>query len=120
MPYGDPDPQDPNMLVGVPVDLDREAVREMAYAFAEEYASLGYDEKRLLALFREPSYSGPHLASSILGEGEIRSIVSESVGRWGGTRVIVHDPEAPRAIDVESVGLGGGNRQSTVNDQEGE
>ncbi len=123
MPYGDPDPQDPSMLVGVSVTLDCEAVREMAYAFAEEYSLLGYDEKRLLALFHEPSYTGPHRALSILGEEEIRSIVAESVECWGRVRVIVREPRALPTTDVGLVALGGGrggDREPTVNGEEGE
>ena len=35
MPYQDPDPTDPNMLVGVMLPADAEAMRDMAYVFAE-------------------------------------------------------------------------------------
>jgi hypothetical protein len=31
MPYKDPDPTDPNMLIGVMLPADAEATREMAY-----------------------------------------------------------------------------------------
>ncbi len=44
MPYKDPDPKDPNMLVGVILPGDREAINEMAYVFAEEFARQGYDK----------------------------------------------------------------------------
>ena len=40
MPYGDPDPSDPSVLVGVEVPADAGAMREMAWVFAEEFAGL--------------------------------------------------------------------------------
>jgi len=40
MPFQDPDPTDPNMLVGVVLPADAEATREMAYVFAEEFARM--------------------------------------------------------------------------------
>ena len=96
MPYDDPDPQDPNVLVGVSVPATGDvahSMREMAYAFAEEFASLGYDEHRLLSLFRRPFYAGAHKAFQVLGEAEISKIVRESLSAWGGYRIVVRDTE---------------------------
>jgi hypothetical protein len=76
------EPDDPMALVGVPVPADVEVWREMAYVFAEEFARLGYDEARLLALFRSPFYAGLHRAWRALGEAEIRAIVAECVHVW--------------------------------------
>ena len=91
MPYDDPDPQDPNVLVGVPVPGTEHSMREMAYAFAEEFAVLGFDENQLLSMFRRPFYSGAHRAFQVLGEAEISKIVRESLGVWGGYRVAIRD-----------------------------
>ncbi len=74
---------DPMELVGVPVPADGQVWREMAYVFAEEFARLGYDAPRLLALFRSPFYAGLHRAWRALGEAEVRAIVAECVGAWG-------------------------------------
>ena len=63
----------------------------MAYAFAEEFAALGFDEGRLLALFRQPFYAGAHRALLVLGEEAIATIVRESTAVWGRFRVKVHD-----------------------------
>ena len=41
MPYKDPDPSDPNVLVGVVLPAEKETMQEMAYAFAEEYRTPG-------------------------------------------------------------------------------
>jgi hypothetical protein len=91
MPYLDPEPDDPHVLVGVALPADRESVREMAYAFAEEFTALGFDEARLLALFRTPFYAGAHRALRVLGEEEIARIVGECARARGGFRVSVRD-----------------------------
>jgi hypothetical protein len=81
-----PEPDDPLELVGVAVPADHEVWREMAWVFAEEFGRLGYDEARLLALFRSPFYAGLHRAWRALGEAEVRDIVTACVGAWGGRR----------------------------------
>ena len=91
MPYGDPDPDDPHVLVGVSLPGDAGSVREMAAAFAEEFAAMGFDEDRILGLFRRPFYAGVHRALGILGEDGIRKIVRESVNVWGRRRLVVRD-----------------------------
>ena len=83
MPYGDPDPTDPNVLVGVALPAGVDAVRDMAYVFAEEFARLGFDAARLLRLFRNPFYAGAHRAYLALGEPEVRAIAEECVRVWG-------------------------------------
>ena len=96
MPYDDPDPEDPNVLVGVALPADRAAIREMAYTFAEGFAGLGFDERKLMALFRQPFYAGAHQALQALGEPEIERIVRESLRVWGGYRVVVKDAAEER------------------------
>ena len=91
MPYGDPDPQDPHVLIGVLLPAGRESLREMAATFAEEFAALGYGRERLMALFRQPFYAGAHQAYTTLGESEIARIVEDCLRVWGGCRVTVQD-----------------------------
>ena len=83
MPYREPDPSDPNVLIGVAVTADAESTRDMAWVFAEEFARLGYDARRILGLFRTPFYAGAHRAWCALGETEIAAIVDQCVGVWG-------------------------------------
>jgi len=106
MPYEDPDPLDPNMLVGVALPADADAVREMAIAFADEFARLGYDTERLLALFGQPFYRGAHQAWSVLGEAAVRDIVRDSVAFWGAWRVAV-DERAAGLVQLELDDAGG-------------
>jgi hypothetical protein len=98
MPFRDPDPTDPNMLVGVLLPADAEASRDMAYVFAEEFARLGYDRGQLLGLFRTPFYGGAHGAYRQLGETEILSIIDECLNAWGSIRIRVQDVPSPSLV----------------------
>ncbi len=91
MPYNQPDPTDPNVLVGVVLPGDAAATREMAYVFAEEYARMGYDGNRLLGLFRNPFYTAAHNAYRALGEKAVQSIIEECIGAWGGIKISISD-----------------------------
>ena len=91
MPYGDPDPTDPNILVGVVLPAGEEAMQDMAYVFAEEFARMGLDEAAILDLFRNPFYGGAYQAYRALGAGAVRAIVSECVAVWGRAAGQIHD-----------------------------
>jgi len=91
MPYKDPDPTDPNMLVGVVLPADAEATREMAYVFAEEFARFGYTREQLLWLFKNPFYGGAHGAYRALGEKEILLIIDECIDVWGHAKFSILD-----------------------------
>ena len=101
MPYKDPDPSDPNMLVGVMLPAEAEATRDMAYVFAEEFARLGYSREQLLGLFKNPFYGGAHGAYRALGENETVSIIDECVNAWGQAKVSILDS----AIDEQDCEL---------------
>jgi hypothetical protein len=91
MPFKDPDPTDPNMLVGVVLPADAEATRDMAYVFAEEFARLGYTREQLLWLFKNPFYGGAHGAYRALGENETLSIIDECLTAWGRAKFSILD-----------------------------
>jgi len=98
MPYDEPDPADPNILVGVVLPADQEAVSEMAYVFAEEFARMGFDERQLLRLFQNPFYAAAHQAYLALGEEVVQSIIEECVGAWGSHRFSILDFGLPLQI----------------------
>jgi len=87
MPYDHPEPDDPQMLVGVLLPGDEHTTREMAYTFAEEFARMGYTREQLLALFRNPYYGGAHGAYVTLGDDAINAIVDECVACFAPARV---------------------------------
>ena len=82
MPYRDPDPTDPSVLVGVELPAEAGTAQDMAWVFAEEFARLGYAAPDILRLFASPFYAGAHRAFLALGETEIRAIIGECVGVW--------------------------------------
>jgi hypothetical protein len=98
MPFKDPDPTDPNMLVGVMLPADAEAMRDMAYVFAEEFARLGYSREQLLWLFKNPFYGGAHGAYRALGEQETLIIIDECLSVWGNIRVTVQDVQVVQNV----------------------
>ena len=105
MPYDDPEADDPHVLVGVSLRADEAATREMAAAFADEFAQLGFDRERLLQLFGSPFYAGANAARELLGDVEITRIVVESLRVYGGRQLLVVDtgedgeePEEPEAL----------------------
>jgi hypothetical protein len=91
MPYDDPEAEDPQELVGVELPGDEAVTYEMAAAFADEFARLGYTRPQILALFRKAEYSGAHRAWTLLGEDTIARLVDESVAVWGRFRCVVTD-----------------------------
>jgi hypothetical protein len=98
MPYDDPDPQDPMMLVGVALPADPAAQRDMACAFAEEFARLGYSGRQIVSLFKEPFYAGAHGAWLQLGQAEVERIINETVDVWGRMRLVDRDGPGPEGV----------------------
>ena len=91
MPYDDPEVDDPQELVGVELPGDEAVTREMAAAFADEFAQLGLRRPQILALYRQPHYAGAHRAWQLLGEEEIARIVDESLAVFGQFAWVVTD-----------------------------
>ena len=92
MPYDEPEFDDPQELVGVELlGGDETVTREMAAAFADEFAQLGFDRSRILALYRRPFYAGAHQAWRLLGDEAIGRIVDESLAVWGRVACVVID-----------------------------
>jgi hypothetical protein len=101
MPYDEPDPTDPALLVGVCLPADSEAGCELAYTYAEEYASLGHGKEWILQMFRNPSHAIAHSAWAALGPAEIERIVEECVSVYGRVRFLVRDaPDSHGLIQI--------------------
>jgi hypothetical protein len=105
MPHDEPSPDDPMLLVGTSVEAGPEADLEMAYAFAEEFVRMGYDEERLWRVFEKPFYAGAHRVLQILGEERIRDVIREVVGVWGRTHTGVTSA-ASHSSDRDATGAG--------------
>ena len=98
MPYHDPEPEDPQELVGVELPGDEAVTREMAAAFADELAQLGLTRPQILGLFRRAEYTGAYHAWTLLGEEAITRLVDESLAVWGRfTWVVTDSPDRDAA-----------------------
>jgi hypothetical protein len=100
MPYSEPDPSDPQMLVGVLLPGSAGATREMAAVFAEELARLGYSGPQILAIFSNPFYAGTHAALRALGEPAVRQVIVEALVRTPQVRVVDAPGASPGCAGV--------------------
>jgi hypothetical protein len=71
------EPDDPMALVGVRLERapDEQALMEMAWCFVEEYTRMGWSGDRILRLFRNPLYRGPHSILRLKGEDFVRGLI---------------------------------------------
>jgi hypothetical protein len=70
-------------LVGVPLpDPTGESLTLMARCLIEEFLLMGLDEERLLGLFRNPFYRGPHAIYQARGEAFVRELVQAVRGQF--------------------------------------
>lgn len=82
MPYNDPDPEDPNVLVGMELQSDEDTDEEMAHIFVQEFKRIGFDSEQIFRLFRNPFYFGANKAYEKLGKEKIRQIIAEYEAIW--------------------------------------
>jgi len=87
MPKDEFDFEDPFELNGMALLTHEDTTNDMAETFIEEFMRMGYGNKQILALFRNPHYLGPNLALEKRGEPFIRDLIVEVFTRWGRTGV---------------------------------
>ncbi len=63
--------------VALPQAMDDEALTEMACCFVEEFARLGYHAEKIMRLFRDPFYQGPHAVYRAKGEDFLQTLVHQ-------------------------------------------
>lgn len=83
MPKDEFDFEDPFELNGMAFLSHEDTTNDMAECFTEEFLRLGYDHKRILALFRNPHYLGPNRAFEKRGEPFIRGLIADVFARRG-------------------------------------
>jgi hypothetical protein len=83
MPKQEFDFDDPMELNGVGLVCNEDTTEAMTECFIEEFMRLGYNDKQLLALFRNPHYIGMNLALQNRGEAFVREKITEIFQRWG-------------------------------------
>jgi hypothetical protein len=83
MPKDEFDFDDPMELNGVAFLTDEDTTTVMAECFIEEFMRMGYNDKQILALFRNPHYIGMNMVLQKRGEQFILGLVSDTFARWG-------------------------------------
>ncbi len=90
MPKDEADPDDPMELAGAVFEATEAELAEAARCFIEEFAWLGFDRARLLAMFRDPSYRAVHGIWRQKGDAWVAALVDDVAREW-----------APVALDAE-------------------
>lgn len=78
-----PEPDDPMEIMGVevsgPAVGEGEGLEAMGRAFIEEFLMAGWGPDRLMAMFQNAAYQGPHLVYRHKGEAFVRNLIEEYV-----------------------------------------
>ncbi len=82
MPKDEVDPEDPLALCGVALETGEDTSEPMTECLVEEFMRLGYGAAGILALFRNPHYTGMHQVWVQRGEGFVRGKIEEVFGWW--------------------------------------
>jgi len=93
-------PHDLNSPHTVPEDI--EETREMACAFAEEFARMGHDVPTILRMFQNPFHTGAYDTYRALGHAATAAIIEQCLAR-GRTRL---QPAAPETAGRPRTGRG--------------
>ncbi len=101
MPKDEFDPDDPIELCGMALFTEEDTSEAMTECFIEEFMRLGYNHKQLLALFRNPHYTGMNMVLQNKGEQFIRDRIEELFARWG-RKITWHGPIKQAAVELRS------------------
>ncbi|MFQ5856264.1 MAG: hypothetical protein ACE5LU_11535 [Anaerolineae bacterium] len=84
MPKDEFDHEDPLELVGTAMpDPDGTSLDEMARCLVEEYVRMGWDDRRLWTLFRNPFFGVTHSIYCQKGEDYVRDLIASVREQWG-------------------------------------
>lgn len=83
MPKDEAHPDDPYELVGALYPAAPGATEEMVRCIIEEYVRLGWTDRQLWQLFRNPFFRATHAIYRQRGEDYVREIIESVRARWG-------------------------------------
>ena len=82
MPKDESDPEDPLELCGVGLLTEEDTSEPMTECFVEEFMRLGHTPASILALFRNPHYTGMNMVLQNRGETFVKDKITEVFGWW--------------------------------------
>jgi len=74
--------EDPLELVGMVLPGEAGQLERMAETIVEEYARMGWDERRLFTLFVNPMFMATHRIYQQKGEEYVKSLVHQTCARY--------------------------------------
>ena len=83
MPKDEFDFEDPMELSGVALATEEDTTDAMCECFVEEFMRMGYNDRQILALFRNPHYIGMNMVLQNRGELFVRDFIAGTFARWG-------------------------------------
>lgn len=78
---------DPMELVGMVMPGEPGELEAMAECFVEEYVRLGWNETRLMTLFRSSMFMATNRIYRIKGEAWVRELIRRISAQWGAFAV---------------------------------
>ena len=84
MAYDELESDDPMELTGMVLPGEPGQLEAMAECFVEEYVRMGWDERRLMTLFINPTFLATHRIYRLKGEGYVRELIRRMCVKWGG------------------------------------
>jgi hypothetical protein len=82
MPKDEIDPEDPMELCGVGFATREDTSGLMTECFVEEFLRLGHSAGQILALFRNPHYTGMNMVLQNRGEDFVKAKIIEVFSWW--------------------------------------
>lgn len=118
MPKNEIDPEDPLELCRVGLATGEDTTNVMAECLVEEYLRLGYKPNQLLALFRNPFYTGLHLVIENRGEAYVREVIRDTFARWGRPCVWDAEPlQRGTSLQSATIPAGGPDADGAVREE---
>ena len=74
--------EDPMGLVGMVLPGEPGQLEAMAECFVEEYVRLGWDERRLMTLFKSRMFLATHRVYQQKGEAYVRDLIQRTYAKW--------------------------------------
>jgi hypothetical protein len=74
--------EDPMELVGMVMPGGPGQLEAMAECLVEEYIRMGWDEERLMTLFKNPLFAATHRVYRHKGEAYVRQIITDCLLKW--------------------------------------
>jgi hypothetical protein len=85
MPHDEFVDEDPMGLVGMVLPGEPGQLEAMAECFVEEYVRMGWDERRLMTLFVNPTFLATHRIYRQKGEAYVRELIRRVCAKWQPT-----------------------------------